>query len=139
MKALVGYTFDYQNAHPEFVRLVMIENIHEAVHLKSSRAIQGLNVRIIDSLKRIIARGRRAGSFRKGLDPIDLHLTISALAVLQRLEPGDILGDFQCRHGLDEGARDPPRAGRRRGDALRRRLISWSFLGAIRRTGFSVY
>src|SRR6266581_4456569 len=30
MKALVGYTFDYQNAHPEFVRLVMIENIHEA-------------------------------------------------------------------------------------------------------------
>jgi AcrR family transcriptional regulator len=80
MRALVGYTFDYQNAHPEFVRLVMIENIHEAVHLRSSKAIQGLNVRIIDSLKRIIARGQRAGHFRKGLDPIDLHLTISALA-----------------------------------------------------------
>jgi AcrR family transcriptional regulator len=80
MKALVGYTFDYQNAHPEFVRLVMIENIHEAVHLRNSKAIQGLNVRIIDTLKRIIARGQRTGSFRKGLDPIDLHLTISALA-----------------------------------------------------------
>jgi AcrR family transcriptional regulator len=80
MKALVGYTFDYQNAHPEFVRLVMIENIHEAVHLRNSKAIQSLNIRIIDSLKRIIARGQRAGNFRKGLDPIDLHLTISALA-----------------------------------------------------------
>jgi AcrR family transcriptional regulator len=80
MKALVGYTFDYQNAHPEFVRLVMIENIHEAAHLRSSKAIQSLNIRIIDSLKRIIARGQRAGSFRKRLDPIDLHLTISALA-----------------------------------------------------------
>jgi AcrR family transcriptional regulator len=80
MKALVGYTFDYQNAHPEFVRLVMIENIHEAVHLRSSKAIQSLNIRIIDTLKRIIARGQRAGNFRKGLDPIDLHLTISALA-----------------------------------------------------------
>lgn len=80
MKALVGYTFDYQNAHPEFVRLVMIENIHEAVHLRSSKAIHSLNIRIIDTLKRIIARGQRAGSFRKGLDPIDLHLTISALA-----------------------------------------------------------
>jgi AcrR family transcriptional regulator len=80
MKALVGYTFDYQNAHPEFVRLVMIENIHEAVHLRSSKEIHGLNVRIIDTLKRIIARGQREGRFRKGLDPIDLHLTISALA-----------------------------------------------------------
>ena len=80
MKARVGFTFDYQNSHPEFVRLVMIENIHEAVHLRSSKAIQSLNIRIIDTLKRIIARGQRAGNFRKGLDPIDLHLTISALA-----------------------------------------------------------
>lgn len=80
MKALVGYTFDYQNAHPEFVRLVMIENIHEAAHLRSSKAIRSLNIRIIDSLKRIVVRGQRAGRFRKGLDPIDLHLTISALA-----------------------------------------------------------
>jgi AcrR family transcriptional regulator len=80
MKALVGFTFDYQNTHPEFVRLVMIENIHEAAHLRSSKAIHGLNVCIIDTLKRIVGRGQRAGSFRKGLDPIDLHLTISALA-----------------------------------------------------------
>ena len=65
MKALVGYTFDYQNAHPEFVRLVMIENIHEAVHLRSSKAIQSLNIRIIDTLKRIIARGQRAGTDRR--------------------------------------------------------------------------
>lgn len=80
LKALVGYTFDYQNSHPEFVRLVMIENIHEAVHLRGSTAIQGLNVRVIDTLRRIIGRGQRSGKFRRGLDPIDLHLTISALA-----------------------------------------------------------
>jgi AcrR family transcriptional regulator len=79
LKALVSFTFDYQNANPDFVRLVMIENIHDAKHLKKSKAIQNLNVTVIDSLRRILARGERIGVFRKGVDPIDLHMTISAL------------------------------------------------------------
>jgi AcrR family transcriptional regulator len=80
MKALVGYTFDYQNSHAEFVRLVMIENIHDAENLRGSNAIQGLNIRIIDSLQDIISRGQQAGKFRRDLDPIDLHMTMSALS-----------------------------------------------------------
>jgi AcrR family transcriptional regulator len=80
MKALVGYTFDYQNSHAEFVRLVMIENIHDAENLRGSRVIQGLNVRIIDSLQDIITRGKKVGKFRRDLDPIDLHMTMSALS-----------------------------------------------------------
>jgi AcrR family transcriptional regulator len=79
LKSLVGFTFDYQNSHPEFVRLVMIENIHEAAHMKRSLAIQNLNITVIDTLRRIIMRGEKSGVFRKGLDPIDLHMTISAL------------------------------------------------------------
>jgi AcrR family transcriptional regulator len=80
MKALVGYTFDYQNSHVEFVRLVMIENIHDAENLRGSDVIQGLNVRIINSLQDIISRGRKTGKFRRDLDPIDLHMTMSALS-----------------------------------------------------------
>jgi AcrR family transcriptional regulator len=80
MQALVGYTFDYQNSHAEFVRLVMIENIHGAENLRGSTVIQGLNVRIIDSLQDIIARGQKTGKFRRGLDPVDLHMTMSALS-----------------------------------------------------------
>jgi AcrR family transcriptional regulator len=80
MKALVGYTFDYQNSHAEFVRLVMIENIHGAENLRGSDVIQGLNVRIINSLQDIIARGQKVGKFRRDLDPIDLHMTMSALS-----------------------------------------------------------
>jgi AcrR family transcriptional regulator len=80
MKALVGYTFDYQNSHQEFVRLVMIENIHDAENLRGSSVIQGLNVRIINSLQDIISRGQKAGKFRCDLDPIDLHMTMSALS-----------------------------------------------------------
>ncbi len=80
MRALVAYTFDYQNAHHEFIRLVMIENIHDAEHLRSSEVIEGLNVGVIETLKQIISRGQRSGKFRNGLAPIDLHMTISALA-----------------------------------------------------------
>ncbi len=80
MKALVGYTFDYQNSHAEFVRLVMIENIHGAENLRGSDVIQGLNVRIINSLQDIIARGQKSGKFRRDLDPVDLHMTMSALS-----------------------------------------------------------
>lgn len=76
---LVELTFDYQNAHPEFIRLVMIENIHLAQHMKRSRTIQKLNSTAIDELSRLYARGRASKLFRPGLDPVDLHMTISAL------------------------------------------------------------
>ncbi len=79
LKALVSFTFDYQNANPDFVRLVMIENIHDAKHLKNSNAIQNLNVTVIDSLRRMLLRGEKIGVFRRGVDPVDLHMTISAL------------------------------------------------------------
>ena len=33
--ALVGFTFDYQNANEDFIRLVMVENVHRGEHLAS--------------------------------------------------------------------------------------------------------
>jgi AcrR family transcriptional regulator len=79
LRKLVGFTFDYQNAHREFVRLVMIENIHDARHMKRSKVIQDLNVTVIDAIRRLYLRGVENGVFRERLDPIDIHMTISAL------------------------------------------------------------
>lgn len=76
---LVGFTFDYQNAHPEFVRLVMIENIQGARHMAKSKAIRELNLSAVAALERICARGSAAGIFRAGIDALDLHWSISAL------------------------------------------------------------
>jgi len=78
---LVASTFDYYHAHPEFVRLVMAENIMDGVHMKRSKTIGKLNVTVIDAVKRIVARGEAAGLFRRGIDPIELHMTISALGI----------------------------------------------------------
>ncbi len=80
LRRLAEFTFDYQNAHPDFVRLVMVENIHNAVHLDRSRRIQSLNVSVIDVLRSVYRRGVAEGVFREGLDVIDLHMTISALS-----------------------------------------------------------
>ena len=76
---LVGFTFDYQTAHPDFIRLVMNENILNGVHIAKSQIISDLNVSVIAAMERIYARGRAAGLFREGIDIIDLHMTISAL------------------------------------------------------------
>jgi Tetracyclin repressor-like, C-terminal domain len=80
IRTLVGFTFDYQWEHEDFVRLVMVENIHYGVHLGTSREMKGLNVSIIDTMTRVYRRGVADGLFRAGLDQIDLHMTISALA-----------------------------------------------------------
>jgi AcrR family transcriptional regulator len=78
---LVAFTVDYQMAHPEFARLVATENIHRGEYLKTSRVIQGLNVPAIEGLRRVYERGVKAGAFRAGVDMVDLHMSISALAV----------------------------------------------------------
>lgn len=77
---LAGFTFDYHADNPDFVRLVMVENIHHARHLENSVKIGELNLSAIDMIREIYERGRREGVFREGLDPIDIHLTISALS-----------------------------------------------------------
>ncbi len=81
LRRLVGFTVDYQWAHPEFIRLVMTENIHRGEYLAQSRSIHDLIVPAIEGLQRVYERGVAAGVFRAGLDPIDLHMSISALSV----------------------------------------------------------
>ena len=80
LRRLVAFTVDYQRANPDFIRLVMNENIHRGEYLAQSQAIQGLNVPAIEGLRKVYERGVTAGVFRAGLDPVDLHQSISALS-----------------------------------------------------------
>jgi AcrR family transcriptional regulator len=81
LRKLVGFTVDYQLANPDFVRLVMTENIHRGEYLAQSKAIKKLNVPAIEGLRQLYDRGVAAGVFRAGLDMVDLHMSISALSV----------------------------------------------------------
>ena len=81
LRTLISFTFDYQSAHPEFVRLVMNENILNGAYVTRSKAIQRLNVTVIDTLRDLLTRGQKEGTFRGDVDPVDLHMSISALCI----------------------------------------------------------
>ena len=79
MRRLVELTFDHHDAHPDFIRLVAIENIHHAEHLKRSAAIRAINDTAIGGVADILQRGQASGDFRRDIEPVDVHLMISAL------------------------------------------------------------
>ena len=79
LRKLVGFTFDYQHENEDFIRLVMNENMHRGEFLAQSKTIQQLNVPAISAVQSVYERGVKARVFRKGLDPVDLHMSISAL------------------------------------------------------------
>lgn len=78
LRRLVDVTFDHHAMHPEFVRLVSVENIHEARIVAASPTIPARNAAIIGTLGALIARGQAEGVFRPGLDALDLHMLISS-------------------------------------------------------------
>jgi hypothetical protein len=73
-------TFEHHHANPDTVRIIMNENLHKGAYITKSSVIQKLNVPAIDATKRILERGEKDGSFPPGIDPIELHMTISALS-----------------------------------------------------------
>lgn len=79
LRRLVEFTFDHHHEHEDFIRLVMIENIHHGDYLARSPVIRELNVTAIDTVRKLYERGVAEGVFRKGLAPLDLHWQISAL------------------------------------------------------------
>jgi AcrR family transcriptional regulator len=83
MRQLAELTFDHHESHPDFIRLVSIENIHRAEHIARSTVLSGLANPALDVLARILDRGHAAGVFRGGVDPLDIHMVISAYCVFR--------------------------------------------------------
>jgi AcrR family transcriptional regulator len=79
IRRLTEFTFDYDHANPDFVRLVAIENIHHARHLAKSKAIRRVNATIVDTIETILKRGRRKGVFLASVRAVDVHMLMSAL------------------------------------------------------------
>ena len=79
LRRLVEFTFEHHHKHEDFIRMVMIENIHHAEYLEKSKVIRQLNVTAIGTIETLYERGVKEGLFRPGLDPVELHWQISAL------------------------------------------------------------
>jgi AcrR family transcriptional regulator len=83
IRRLAELTFDHHEANPSFLRLVSIENIHRAEHLRRSSEIANLNSPAIDLIARILKRGYASATFVRRVDAIDLHMMISAFCVFR--------------------------------------------------------
>ena len=80
LRRLIEHDVRYHSEHPELVRLVMNENIHRAEHLQQIEGLRDNNHQVIDLLAQIVARGEAEGAFRSGIDPVELHMNMTALA-----------------------------------------------------------
>jgi AcrR family transcriptional regulator len=119
IRRMVEFVFDYQEAHPEFTRLVAVENIHRAFHIEQSPTIQALNATVIDTLTGILERGQREGVFRKDVTPVALHMLMTAFPffrVSNRYTLGTIFGQDPLSPKLREEHRE---------------MVVWSVLGFL--------
>ncbi|MFG3340780.1 TetR family transcriptional regulator [Glycomyces sp. NPDC048151] len=83
IRQLAELTFDHHESHPGFIRLVSIENIHEAKHLAESTVLPGLSKPAVTVIGRILDRGRAEGLFRDDVDALDVHMMISSFCVFR--------------------------------------------------------
>jgi len=79
MRRLVEFTIDYVHRHPEFIALLISENLHRAKYLRQSRKVRQMHSSLLEVIADLLARGNRAGVFREGVDPAELYITVAAL------------------------------------------------------------
>jgi AcrR family transcriptional regulator len=83
IRRVAELTFDHHEAHPDFIRLVAIENIHRAEHLAELPDLAELGSPALDVIGTILARGREAGTFTRDVDALDVHMIISSFCVFR--------------------------------------------------------
>lgn len=80
LRRLVEFTFDHHQGEQDFIRLVMSENIQRGHYLAQSKSVRQVNQAAIETIAKLYQRGVAQGVFRAGLDPLDIHASISALS-----------------------------------------------------------
>jgi AcrR family transcriptional regulator len=105
VRHLAEITFDHHEAHPDFIRLVSIENVHRAEHVTELTSLADLNTPVIELLDGILRQGRVQGVFRDDIDAVDLHMMISAFCFF-RVANRHTFGAIFGRDLLDPARRD---------------------------------
>lgn len=79
IRRLVQFTWSYYLANPEFITLVNSENLHRARHIKGSARLQDMNRAFVERMRQVLEQGVARGLFRKGLDPVQVNITVAAI------------------------------------------------------------
>lgn len=79
LKRLITFTWEYYLANPEFITLVNSENLHKAKHIRKSDQMDAMNKPFVARMQALLERGIAEGSFRKGLDPVQILIVLSGV------------------------------------------------------------
>ncbi|MGE0735884.1 MAG: TetR/AcrR family transcriptional regulator [Alphaproteobacteria bacterium] len=80
IRRLVTATFDGLRAEPHFAALVVDENLHHARHVRKSRRLRALHADLLARIGAALIRGEKENVFRRGIDPMQLYISIAGLA-----------------------------------------------------------
>ncbi|MEY2243790.1 TetR/AcrR family transcriptional regulator [Streptomyces sp. BF23-18] len=96
MRRLAELTFDHHEAHPDFVRLVSIENVHRGRHLARSRHLTDLRTPALTVIEGILHRGRESGQITADVDAVGMHAFISSFCVFPVANRHTFAALFDC-------------------------------------------
>jgi TetR/AcrR family transcriptional regulator len=80
IRKLVQSTFKYWRESPEFIGLLNSENFHKGRHLRKSKLSKAGYSGFLGNIANLLEEGEKSGDFRANVDPIELYISISALA-----------------------------------------------------------
>jgi AcrR family transcriptional regulator len=80
LRMYVGQVFDVHCNNPDFVRLVMIENIHMGRFIQHSNNIRNLGARSLKAVENILLRGIEAGVMNVDVEAMEVYTNMTALS-----------------------------------------------------------
>jgi len=107
MMQLFDFTYEHFGAHPELIHILSGENLLRARFLKKSSKTPVVASPLIATIGELLKRGEKARIFRRGIDPLQLYVSMVGFAYFHRsnahtlsvIFKSDILkSDWQAEH-----------------------------------------
>src|SRR5690349_23613591 len=80
IRKLIESSFDHLAAHPDFIVLLNDENRGGARHVRGSRKLEAMHSPLVSMVDKILKQGVRDGTFRRGINPVHLYISIAGLS-----------------------------------------------------------
>ena len=80
IKRLVEFKFDYYEENPRIIPLLAAENMNGGKYLKRSRRLRAMHMTLVDMICEVLTKGQSQGVIKRGIDPFQLYVSMSALS-----------------------------------------------------------
>jgi TetR/AcrR family transcriptional regulator len=80
MMKLFDFTYDHFASNPLFIRILINENLLGGRHLSRSVRVSSLSSPLLVAMKEVLRRGEAERVFRRGIDPLQLYVSMVAMS-----------------------------------------------------------